>query len=174
MVACSDPKRERLTRQHRVGLPVLAPIPAQGYPAGLGSFDRGLDDISCTSDVGDQDQVEVTETVNLEPDPSLLAARNPAVRDGNDSGAVLGNPEEHWHCKIEVRARRVAPPAIVIWQSIIRGAEIGGSDENGRAARVTPLRFISTFELKTSSATEPIVEQSCAQRCSIDSVSLAV
>lgn len=40
---------------------------------------------------------------------------SPAERDGDDSGAVLGDLEEHGHGEVEVGPRRVAPAAIVTW-----------------------------------------------------------
>ncbi|KAK3005132.1 hypothetical protein RJ639_017856 [Escallonia herrerae] len=83
----------------------------------------------------------------------------PAVRDGNNAGAVLGYSEEHGHGKVEVGARRVAPPAIVVGQVIVGRAEVGGSDENGGAAAEAPLRGVDTLELKTSTAAEAIVEK---------------
>lgn len=54
----------------------------------------------------------------------------PAVGHRDNAGAVLGDLEEHGHGKIKVRARRVAPPAIVIRQSIVRRAKVGGSDKD--------------------------------------------
>lgn len=52
----------------------------------------------------------------------------PAVSDGDNSGTIFSNLEEHGHGEVEVGTRRVAPAAIVIGKSVIRGAEIGGSD----------------------------------------------
>lgn len=71
-------------------------------------------------------------------------------------------------------ARRVAPAAIVVGQSIVGRAKIGGGDEDGRATGVAPLRIISALELETGTAAKPIVEQSRAQRCSVYSIPLAV
>lgn len=89
-VTASDPEAERLTNQNRIRLPVLSPVPAHTHPPSPGTFDVNLDNIPSTSDVGDQDQVEVTETVDSEPDAASLPARDPAVRDRDNSGAVLG------------------------------------------------------------------------------------
>lgn len=129
-VTASDPEAERLTNQNRIRLPVLSPVPAQAHPPSPGTFDASLDNIPSTSNVGDQDQVEVTETVDGEPDAASLPARDPAVRDRDNSGAVFGHLEEHGHGEIEVRARRVAPPPIVAGLSEIRRAKVGGSDED--------------------------------------------
>lgn len=86
----------------------------------------------------------------------------PAERDGDDSGAILGDLEEHRHSEIEVRPRRVAPSAIVAGLSKVGRAKVGRGDEDGRATRVTPLRITRAFELETSAATVTVVEQSRA------------
>ena len=58
----------------------------------------------------------------------------PAERDGYNSGAILGDLKKHRHSEIEVGPRRVAPSAIVTRLSEVRRAEVGRSDEDGRAA----------------------------------------
>jgi len=98
----------------------------------------------------------------------------PAVRHRYDAGAVFGDFEEHGHGEVEVRARGVAPAAIVVGKSVVRGTEVGGSDEDGRASGVTPLLVVRAFYLKTRSAAQPIVEQCRAQRRRVHSVPLAV
>ena len=77
-VAPRNPKRQRLSHQHCVWLPVLTPVAAHGHPASLGPLHQHAHDIPCTRDVGDQDQVEVAEAVDSEPDPTVLAAWHPA------------------------------------------------------------------------------------------------
>lgn len=80
-VTACDPEGKWLTNQNSVGLPVLTPVAAQGHPAGSGPFHAHPHDIPCTRDVGDQNQVEVTEAVDGEPDSSALAAWHPAQKD---------------------------------------------------------------------------------------------
>ena len=58
-----------------------------------------------------------------------------------------------------MRPRRVAPPAVVRRQGVVRRAEVGGGDEDGGAPLVAPLRFIGTLDLKASTAAQPLVEQ---------------
>lgn len=82
----------------------------------------------------------------------------PAIRDGDDAGAVLGDLEEHGHGEIEVRSGRVAPTAIVAGESIVWRAKIGGGYEDGRASRVAPVRVVDALELKACSTREAIVE----------------
>ncbi|KVI03618.1 hypothetical protein Ccrd_018075 [Cynara cardunculus var. scolymus] len=98
----------------------------------------------------------------------------PAVRDGDDAGAILGDFKEHGHGEIEVGTRRVAPPTIVVRESVIRRAEIGGGDGDGGATRVAPPRVISALDFKTRAAAKSLVEQRGAERRRVDSVALAV
>lgn len=53
---------------------------------------------------------------------------SPAVTDGNDSGTVLSDFEEHWFSEVEVRTRRVAPATIVAGLSEVWWAEVSGGD----------------------------------------------
>lgn len=84
----------------------------------------------------------------------------PAIRNRDDSGAVLGDFKKHRHSEVEMRTRRVTPAAIVTRLSEVRRTEVSSSDENRRTAGVTPSRVVSTLNLETSTATEPVVEQS--------------
>lgn len=59
-------------------MPVLPPVAAHAQPLGVGPFHAHAHDIPCARDVGDQDQVEVTETVNCESDSASLSAGHPA------------------------------------------------------------------------------------------------
>lgn len=77
-VASGDPERKGLAHQHRVGLPVLAPVPAHAHPARSGPFHAHPHDVTRSCNVGDQDKVEVLETVDREPYPALLPAWHPA------------------------------------------------------------------------------------------------
>lgn len=98
----------------------------------------------------------------------------PAVRDGDDAGAVLGDLEEHGHGKVEVGTRRVTPSAIVVRECEIRRAEVSGGDEDGGAAGMAPPRVLVAFNFKASTAAKPVVEQRRAKRRRVHSVSLAV
>lgn len=126
----------------------MPPVAAQGHPIGVAPFDAGSYHISGSSHVCYQDQVEVTESVDGESDPSLLSAGYPAVIDGDDTGAILCDLEEHRHGEIEVGTRRIAPPTVVIGQGVVWGAKVGGGDEDGRVSGETPLGIVSTLDLK--------------------------
>lgn len=96
-------------------MPVLTPIATHAHPIRLCAFYPRLLDVTRTRNIADQNQVEVSETVNCEPDPPCLPARDPAVRDGDDSGTILGDFKKHGHGEVEVGTRRVTPTTIVIW-----------------------------------------------------------
>lgn len=53
----------------------------------------------------------------------------------------------------------VTPPTIVTGLGEIGRAEISSRDQNRRAARMTPLRVVSTFYLETRAATQTVVKQ---------------
>ena len=76
-ITARDPERKRLAHQHRVGLPVLAPVTAHAHPFSVGSFHAHAHDVSCTRHVRHQNQVKVTETVDSESDSPLLSAWDP-------------------------------------------------------------------------------------------------
>lgn len=67
---------------------------------------------------------------------------------------------------------RIAPASCIVWESIVWGAEVGGRDCD--RARATPFWVIRTPNLETSTTAQAIVEQGCAQSCSIGPISLAV
>ena len=99
---------------------------------------------------------------------------SPAERDGDDSGTVLGDLEEHGHGEVEVRPRRVAPAAIVTWESKVGRTKVGGCDYDGRVARVAPPWVLVALDLKARTAAQAIVEKCCAQCRRVHSVALAV
>ncbi|BAS87106.1 Os03g0822033, partial [Oryza sativa Japonica Group] len=165
-VAAGDAERERLADEDGVGLPVLAPVPRHGHPPGARPLHARPHDVPGPGHVRDQHQVEVPEPVYREPNPSLLPARHPAVGDGDDAGAVLGDVEEHGHGEVEVGARRVAPAAVVGGEGVVGRAEVGGGDEDGGAPRVAPLPpgLVHALDLEARAAALPGVEQRRAQR----------
>ena len=69
---------------------------------------------------------------------------------------------------------RVAPTAIVAGLSEVGRAEVGCGDQDGRLPGSAPPRVVAALDLKASAAAQPIVEQSSAERSSVDSVALAV
>ncbi|RWW00135.1 hypothetical protein GW17_00036925 [Ensete ventricosum] len=98
----------------------------------------------------------------------------PAVGDGDNAGAVLGDLEEHGHGEVEVGAGRVAPAAVIGGESVVGGAEVGGRDEDGRGAALAPPGIVRAPDLKARPTAEPVVEQRSAQRRRLDPVPLAV
>lgn len=74
-----------------------------------------------------------------------VSENSPAVSDGDNSGTVLSDFEEHRHGEIEMRTRRVAPPAIVVRQSEVRRAKVCRRHENGWISRKTPFAIVNTL-----------------------------
>ncbi|KAJ9545047.1 LOW QUALITY PROTEIN: hypothetical protein OSB04_024754 [Centaurea solstitialis] len=78
--------------------------------------------------------------------------------DWDDSSTILCNLQEGRLREIEMAEWGVAPPAIVIGECIIWGAEVGGGD--GNDAMETPFRVIHAPQLVAGAAALPVVEQS--------------
>ena len=76
-VTGGDLKRETLSIEEGVALPILPPVPWHGLPTSFGPFDGDCIDIPCTRDVVDQNQVEVRVSINCEPYSSLFHTRHP-------------------------------------------------------------------------------------------------
>lgn len=74
-VTACDSEGEWLTNENHVWLPVLTPVTAHAHPLSLWPFHAHLHYVPCTRDVGDQNQVEVTEAIDCVPNPPLLSAR---------------------------------------------------------------------------------------------------
>lgn len=77
-VTGGDAEGERLTNQHGVGLPVLAPVAAHAHPPGPRPLHAHPHDVPSPRHVRDQHQVEVPEPVDGEPHPASLPAWHPA------------------------------------------------------------------------------------------------
>ena len=69
---------------------------------------------------------------------------------------ILCDLQESRLCQIEVLERGIAPPTVVIRESIVWGTEVGGGDNNG--VTDAPLGFISAPHLVTCSTAQAIVE----------------
>ena len=76
-VTGGDLKREALAVEVVVALPVLAPVPRHGLPASPGPFDGRSVDITRTTHIGYEDQVEVGVAINGEPYASPPSAGYP-------------------------------------------------------------------------------------------------
>lgn len=88
----------------------------------------------------------------------------------------MSDLEEHGHGEIEMRARGVAPAAVIVWQGVVGRAEIGGCHQYGGAARVAPLAVLRrvALHLEAGAAAEPVVKQRRAQCRRVHAVTLAV
>ncbi|KAL4341991.1 hypothetical protein GQ457_08G012620 [Hibiscus cannabinus] len=97
-----------------------------------------------------------TLTFTMSPAPATLVIR---TKLKHDTSTVLGDLEEDRHGEVKVRAWRVAPPAVVGGESIVRRAKVSSRDNNGRIPRVTPFWFICTLNLEACTTAKPIVEK---------------
>lgn len=84
-------------------------------------------------------------SVDCEPYASLSSAWYPSVRNRDNPSSVLSNVLEDGLRKVEVFQRRVAPAAGIVWESIVRWAEIGGRDHD-RAGQA-PFPVVDTLDL---------------------------
>lgn len=102
-------------------------------------------DITGTTNVGYEDQVEVRVAIDCEPYASPSRAGYPSVRDRDNTSFVLGNVLEDRLGEVKVVLWRVTPPPCIVWQGIVWGTEISGCDHNG--ARQAPFGVIRTPNL---------------------------
>jgi len=58
-------------------LPILPPVSAHAVPTTFASFHAHAHDIPCTRHVGDQNQIEVTKTVDHESNSTSLSTCHP-------------------------------------------------------------------------------------------------
>lgn len=118
-------KRQRLSIQISIALPILPPVPRHRLPPRPRPFHRHRMHVSGATDVRYQNQVEVRVPVYREPYPPSLSTVYPAVGDGDDSGAVLSDVLEDGLGEVEVVKGRVAPTAVVVRKGVVWRAEIG-------------------------------------------------
>jgi hypothetical protein len=59
----------------------LPPVTKHGLPSSFGAFDGNRLHIAFTTNIGDQDKVEVGVAINGEMDPSTPLARSPAITE---------------------------------------------------------------------------------------------
>ena len=140
-ITSGDYKREALPIKIWVALPVLAPIPWHLLPSSSWTLDCHRMHIAGTSNVGDEDKIEVWVAIDGEPDSSAPPARYPSVRYRNNTSSVLCNAYEDRLRKIKVFVGRITPAP---WWT-----EVSSSDGNG--TREAPLWVINTFNLETGS-----------------------
>ncbi|RRT72645.1 hypothetical protein B296_00022740, partial [Ensete ventricosum] len=181
-VTGGDLEREGLAVEAAVALPVLSPVAAHRLPPGPRPLDGHRHHVPSTTNVGDQDQVEVGVAIDREPDASLLHARNSVLKPfdllqnsepfRNNACFVLRDALENRLREIEVLPGRVAPSAIVAGESVVGRAEVGRSDYDRPLE--TPSVITHALDLKTSSTALAIVEQSSAQCSSVGTITLAV
>ena len=73
-----------------------------------------------------------------------------------------------------MRARRVAPPAVVAVERVVGRTKVGRGDEDRRLSGQAPLRVVHALHLEARAARKPAVEERGAQRRGVGAVALAV
>jgi len=97
----------------------------------------------------------------------------PAVLDrDNASSVVLGQRGENGLGEVKVLAGRVAPSTVVAGQVVVGRAEVGGRDEEGRLAKLAPLRVVDALHLVARPTRLPVVEHCRAHRRRLIAVAL--
>ncbi|KAK2997924.1 hypothetical protein RJ639_026080 [Escallonia herrerae] len=91
---------------------------------------------------------------------------------GHNSGTVLSYLQESGLCHVKMLQGRIAPATVVVRQSRVWRAEIGGSDGDGGGE--APSGVVVASHLVAGAATQAIVEQGRAKCCSVGSIPLTV
>lgn len=147
----SDLKGKTLAVEIVVALPILAPISRHGLPSCSRPLYGHSVDITCAAHVRDQNKVEVGVTIDCEPHSTFFHTWYSTKGDRDDSSTVLCDLKKGRFRHVEMLEWRVAPAAIVVGESKVRRAEVGGSDSNG--SRKTPFRIICTSHFEASPTT---------------------
>lgn len=96
----------------------------------------------------------------------------PSKNYGHNAGMVLSNVEKGGLRHVEMLEGRVAPPAVVVRQGVVRRAEIGSGDGDG--ARQAPPGFTAAPHFIARAAHQPVVEEGRAQCGGARAVALTV
>lgn len=97
----------------------------------------------------------------------MFLAWNPLEQDGYDSSSVDADLFPSGLSHVEMLEGRVAPPTVVVRESGVRRAEIGGSDRDGSSFDAPPgVSFVVTDDPVALPTRSPVAEQRGAQRCS--------
>lgn len=113
-IAGSDFKGEALAVEVTVALPILAPVAGHCLPAGPGALYRNRVDVTCSSHVSDEYEIEVRVPVHGEPNSARSVAGYPLVHYGDDARPVLCDLLENRLGEIEMLERRIAPTASIV------------------------------------------------------------
>lgn len=165
-------KRKALPIEITVALPILAPVPRHWLPASFGTLNRNSLNIPCSTNVSDENQIEIRVAIDGETNSALSLTLHPSVLNRDDTGPKLGNVLENRLREIKVFQRRIAPSTVIIGKGIVGWAEVSSSDND--RARKAPLLIIIALNFIASSTAETIVEQRSAQSRGICTVSLAI
>lgn len=91
---------------------------------------------------------------------------SPLEHHRHDSSAVDADLLPCGLRHVEVLARRVAPPPVVVGEGVVRGAEVGGRDRHRHALEAPPrVRPVVADDLVALPARCAVAEQGRAQSC---------
>ena len=79
-ITCSHFEREALTIEVVIALPILPPVPGHSLPSSLWPFDGHRMYISSSTNICDQNQVEVWVSIDCESDSSFLHTGDSVLR----------------------------------------------------------------------------------------------
>lgn len=89
----------------------------------------------------------------------------PLVQDGYDSSSVDADLFPSGLSHVEMLEGRVAPPTIVIRESVVWRAEVGGGDRDGNSFDAPPrVGFVVTDDPVALPTRSPVIEQ-CSAQC---------
>lgn len=160
--------------QHRVSLPVHAPIARHRLPyAAIAALELHGSDISFAPDVGDEHQVEVLVAIDREANASILHAWHPSEENWDDASFPVCDAREHRLRQVEMPQGRVAPAAVVVGQSVVGRTEVGGRDRHFGSAWEAMLGAVAHDGI-ASSTLGTVVEKHAAQRCRLCAIALPI
>ncbi|KAF3781871.1 hypothetical protein EJ110_NYTH35604 [Nymphaea thermarum] len=139
-----------------VALPVLAPISGHGLPASPRALDGHCMDVPCTSNVGDEYQVERLNGDMARGKPQIKFLTSFSLVPKVDLSQTIKKALVTLG-QVKMLKRRIAPSPIIIRQPKVRRAEVRRRDGDGTWK--APSRVVGTPHLVARAAAQAIVEQ---------------
>ena len=167
-------KRQLLSREHDIALPVLTPVACHRYPPSVAPLHLHRHDVATPTNVGHQHEVEVWVPVDGEADTPFLLARDTPVSHGHDPAFVYRELEERGLRHVEVWTGRVAPTAVIVGQRGVGRTKVCGRDNHGRMSGQAPFGIVNALQLEARAARSPGIEERGAERGRVRAVTLGV
>ncbi|BAS98666.1 Os06g0621950, partial [Oryza sativa Japonica Group] len=157
-----DLERQRLAAEVGVALPVLAPVPPHRDPPGPRPFHLHRRHLPVRRHVRDQHLQEAGAAGDGEPHPPCPLIVLPPELHRHNVGLGLGDAEERGLRHLEVLLGEVAPAAVVVGESEVGRAEVGGRHHHRRAAAEAPQHVVHAPHLVAAAARAAAPEQRAA------------